>query len=94
MVEKLHSWPAADVFKNLIDTAVVVIEDEQQAENADNRVALVEILENILKADKSGKAPSDFPCALPVNFVPGPLKADNHPILFGLCYGGDDFTPE
>ena len=92
----MHTDPdkcsAEDVFKDLIDTSLVLIDDQPQTGMSDPRSALVGILERILRSEKSGQALPEISTELPISMIPGDVKGHCHPILFGFCYDGDDFS--
>jgi hypothetical protein len=90
MIEKLQNWSAEDVFKDFIETAIAVFEDDPSNEVKASRIALARLLEEILHQDKTGLAePPKIPAGLPVNVIPGSSGEECHPVLIGLCYDAD-----
>ena len=84
-------WSAEEVFKDLIETSLVLIDDESPNETENPRTALMGVLEQIILSDKSGLASSEISTNLPINFIPGKFHGNCYPILFSFCYDGDDF---
>ncbi len=90
MIETLHKWSAEDVFRNLIETALAVIEDDPNNDLAVSRASLITLLQDVLQADKNGLAEAPkVPDGLPINIIPGSTGSECHPILIGLCHDAD-----